>query len=140
VAAKPQPPEPEQEVTRGQGVILLAEDDDQVRRFAVRVIEEAGYRVITARDGEEAVAQFRAAADRIRLVIADVVMPKLDGRALYEAVAADRPDMPVLFCSGYSFGPLRPEDFPGGNVDLIEKPFRPRDLLRKIDQLLKKHT
>jgi two-component system, cell cycle sensor histidine kinase and response regulator CckA len=123
----------------GTETILLAEDDEAIRRLAVRTLEEAGYTVLVARDGEEAVALQSARRTDVGLAIVDVVMPKLGGR---EAAARMRelcPDLPVLFVSGY--GPDAAVTraalaVPGSG--LVLKPFNLKELLRLVRRCIER--
>ncbi|MFA6239796.1 MAG: PAS domain S-box protein [Candidatus Hydrogenedentales bacterium] len=116
----------------GTETILLAEDEQQVRRLASQVLQNAGYTVILAKDGEEAVDLFKTNKDAIALCLLDVVMPKMSGRAAYDAIKAINPQTKVLFCSGYSFGMLEPDQLPDTHFEVIQKPFSPGILLRRI--------
>ncbi len=123
--------------TGGGETILLAEDDEMVRRLATRILKGAGYRVLTARNGDEALETFRAHARRIDLAILDVVMPRRSGRAVRDEIHAVRPELPILFASGYSYnileaGGVHPETF-----EVLPKPFRSEELLERVDRLLK---
>jgi PAS domain S-box-containing protein len=115
----------------GNEVILLAEDEEQVRQLAVTVLERAGYRVLVARDGEEAMHMFRSHKVEIDLALLDMVMPKKSGQMVFNYIRITRPDIPVLFCSGYSF--TAQQDLMTENgVQLIQKPFSPKELLCKV--------
>ncbi|HEY3384690.1 MAG TPA: PAS domain S-box protein [Vicinamibacterales bacterium] len=118
----------------GHEMILLAEDEDLVRGLAKRVLEGAGYTVLTARDGAEAVAIFDAHRDEIALALLDVVMPRLNGPQVHAHIRARRRDVPVLYCSGYSRQML--EESTGGGaddgLDLLLKPYEPRVLLDRV--------
>src|SRR5947209_9948675 len=85
----------------GSETVLVVEDDDQLRRSAKRILEDAGYQVVTAADGQEALEALRHTAG-IRLVFSDLVMPRLGGRALYDAARREGQSVPFLFASGYS--------------------------------------
>ena len=87
---------------RGDELILLAEDEPQLRALVTRMLSDLGYRVITARDGEEAVALFERHASEVALAVLDVVMPRLDAREVYERIRLVRPDIKVLFTTGYA--------------------------------------
>ncbi len=122
---------------QGEGeTVLLAEDDEQVRRLAVEVLTRAGYRVRVARDGEEAEARFLEAPGEVRLAVLDVVMPKRGGREVAERLRRVRPDLPVLFASGYSPEQL-PESLAPGQL-VLNKPYRPEELLARVRRLLDK--
>ena len=120
----------------GSETILLVEDDDQLRRATKRVLEDAGYQVLTAADGQEALDVLRQQGEGIRLVVSDLVMPRLGGRALYDQARREGRAMPFLFASGYSDGdrsgraPLDP------SLPLLFKPWTPNDLLNKVRELL----
>ncbi len=120
---------------KGTGTILLAEDEELVRNLGVQILIQAGYNVLVARDGEEAVAVFRRHANEIDVALLDVVMPKLSGRAVCERIQAIRPGLPVLFASGYSVSLLDATFLRAANALCIQKPYNPRDLLLKIKQL-----
>jgi len=107
--------------TWGTGTILLVEDEDMVRTVAERALTRQGYTVLTASDGEQGLARLEQAGP-IDLLISDVVMPGMDGPAMVRAARAARPDLPVLFMSGYAEEQLRKSiDIP--NVSFLPKPF-----------------
>lgn len=124
-------------VPRGAGAILLAEDDPQVRAVGARILEANGFRVLTAPDGEEAERVIARHADDIRLAVLDVLMPKRNGRQVYDSLRARHPHIRVLFCSGYSAEMLPPEIAPEAGVALIHKPYSPEQLLQQVHRLLK---
>ncbi len=123
-------------VPRGTGAILLAEDDPQVRNVGARILEANGFRVLTAADGEEAERVIARNADDIRLAVLDVLMPKRNGRQVYDSLRAGHPHIFVLFCSGYSAEMLPPEIAPEAGVALMHKPYSPEQLLQQVHQLL----
>ncbi len=84
----------------GAETILLAEDEELVCKLTTTILERAGYTVLTATDGEEALRVFEEHADKIDLVLLDVIMPKLGGKAVFERVREKRPRVRVLFSSG----------------------------------------
>lgn len=122
--------------SRGSETILIAEDEPSVRALATRVLERAGYKVISAVDGVEAVDKFASSADQIGLVLTDVLMPRMGGREAYERIATIRPGVPVLFASGYSANALQPGYMVPEGMQMIQKPYSPDDLLSKIRELL----
>jgi PAS domain S-box-containing protein len=130
-AEEPPPEEPEIQVG-GTETVLLAEDDADVRKLTRAVLEEFGYRVVEAVDGEEAVRQYREHGEKIDLVILDVIMPRKDGRAAYEEIKRIRPDAKALFLSGYAAGHIRPEEVGGEGLRFLAKPISPRELLREV--------
>ncbi|MEZ0329095.1 MAG: ATP-binding protein [Dissulfuribacterales bacterium] len=125
-----------QEFLKGKGVILLADDEEMVRDIALSVLKEAGYEVLTAKDGEEAVSLFEANADRVDLLILDVLMPRKNGRAAYEAIKARHPNIKAVFLSGYSEELLKEQGTFLNGCDFISKPISPHVLLEKIHGLL----
>lgn len=107
--------------TWGTGTILLVEDEDMVRSVAERALARQGYTVITANDGEQGLARL-GQAEKIDLLISDVVMPGMDGPAMVRAARASYPDLPVLFMSGYAEEQLR-KSIDIANVAFLPKPF-----------------
>jgi PAS domain S-box-containing protein len=120
---------------RGE-LLLLVEDDDMVRALTRQILERAGYRVLEARDGEDAMEVFMAHAAEIELLVLDVVMPRMDGRLLYDNISELRPGVPVLFCSSYSADLLESEYMLQVGGELLAKPYRAADLLRRVRGML----
>jgi PAS domain S-box-containing protein len=116
----PEPPTP-----GGAEAILLVEDEDMVRRYVTTVLGDAGYRVLVAQDGQEAL--HIAEAEEIDLVLTDVVMPKISGPEL-----AERLGLPVLFMSGYTGDLIEQHEMLRPGMAYIQKPFTAADLKRKI--------
>ncbi|CAN5492752.1 hypothetical protein BH10ACT11_BH10ACT11_00380 [soil metagenome] len=112
--------------------VLLAEDDPDVRRMAVRILAAAGHDVAEAADGVEALELFGERPDDFDLLVADVVMPKLSGRGLAEQATSRRPDLPVIFMSGYTQQMISAVELRSGELTLIEKPFTARRLLDAV--------
>ena len=117
-------------VTTGRETILVAEDEAAVRESVRRILERAGYTVIEARHGADALLLWRERRDEIALVLTDVVMPEMRGNELASSVRAEAPDAKILYMSGYSSEPARSDVLPG--AVLIEKPFDPETLLRAV--------
>lgn len=134
VPSKAQVP-PVAEIQGGTQTILIAEDDGAVRRLARDVLASHGYTVLSARDGDEALAVARAYRGRIDLLIADVVMPGLAGRELASQLVRVVPGVRVLYTSGYSAHLMARAGFAEG-LPLLPKPFLPADLLRKVSAVL----
>ncbi len=120
----------------GHETILLAEDDDAVREFTRRTLTRAGYRVITADDGEEAVELARLHADEIGLAVLDVVMPKLGGPAAARLIRTLVPGVGFIFASGYAPGEDLQQDVGGGDAVFLGKPYRLEDLLQRVREVL----
>jgi PAS domain S-box-containing protein len=120
----------------GTETILLAEDDESVRKLTQTILEGAGYKVLTAADGEEALALFVRHADNIGMMLLDVIMPKLGGRELYERIRRSHPRIPVLFASGYSMDAIHTNFVLEEGLTLIQKPYLHADLLQRVRQKL----
>ena len=120
----------------GGETILIAEDEDAVRGIVAEILQGSGYRVLTARDGEEAVEIFDRTWREIDLVVMDAIMPRRSGRAAYDVMRAADPTVRVLFCSGYSFESLESASFPEGTPDVLAKPFSPAALLERVREIL----
>jgi PAS domain S-box-containing protein len=129
-------PEVIQSVERGTETVLLAEDETGVREFTKKMFEEYGYKVITAADGQEAIDAFKANKDRIQLVLLDVVMPNKSGREAYDEIKQIRPDIKVLFMSGYPANSIYKNEIVEKGFAYIEKPVSPTKLLRRIREVL----
>lgn len=121
-------------------LILVAEDDALVREVVVRILEDAGYRTLTAEDGEQAVDVFSAHADEVDLLLFDVVMPNMGGKAAATAIRLARPDIPVGFCTGYdsTAAAFQSSDFEP--TFLVEKPFNRNILLQTVRTVLDERT
>ena len=117
----PAPPVKPKKSQWGTGTILLVEDEDMVRAVAERALTRAGYTVVTASQGEEGLERF-AQMEKVDLIISDVVMPTMDGPAMVRALRAKRPDLPVLFMSGYAEEQLR-QSIDIDDVAFLPKPF-----------------
>jgi len=130
------PEKPPMPALRGTETILLVEDEKAVRDLALRVLKEAGYTVLQAQNGEEAVQVFDAHADHIDLVLLDVVMPKRNGTSVHEHVLSVKPQTPVLFSSGDGVDAVREEFARGSSFHLLKKPYNSQQLLRNLRELL----
>jgi CheY-like chemotaxis protein len=123
-------------VMGGHETILIAEDDPDLRRLIRITLESFGYEVITAQNGAEAIARFRENGEHISLVLLDVIMPKQNGKEVAAAIRMDRPQIKILFTSGYMMNIFKNDDFPAAGVDFIHKPFQSKQLLLKIREIL----
>jgi CheY-like chemotaxis protein len=128
--------EAEAAVPLGSESILLVEDEVALLALSRRLLEVAGYRVTAAADPLEALTLALEPAQRIDLLVTDLVMPGLSGRELHDQVQALRPGIRTLFLSGYPAGTLMPEDLPGAGLAYLQKPFSRSDLLRKVREVL----
>jgi PAS domain S-box-containing protein len=119
----------------GSGVILVAEDEDQVRTQVQRILERAGYSVLSAANGVKAVEIFREHHARVDLVLLDVVMPELDGWQAFLQIEALAPGVKVLFTTGYAASVL-PADFASRGARLISKPYKRERLLAEVRDII----
>lgn len=120
----------------GQGqIILLVEDDDSVRLINQEVLSDLGYQVMVARDGAEALRQFNAMS-QLDLLVTDVGLPGMNGRQLAEVIQQTRPELPVLFLTGYAEGAMSRADFLGPNMQLLTKPFTLDMLAGRVSSML----
>ncbi|MEP6572187.1 MAG: ATP-binding protein [Gemmatimonadota bacterium] len=120
----------------GHETVLLVEDDEGVRRVAVRILGSKGYHVIEAGDGESAVATLADRSIPIDLVFTDVILPGMGGRELAERAEAERPGIKVLFASGYTDDLILQHQLIARGVSLLQKPFSVRSLLQKVREVL----
>ncbi len=123
-------------LARGTETILLAEDDDVLRRYVVRMLRLAGYKVIEAADGAEALELGRATKEAIDLVITDVIMPNLGGHDLVTQLSRRRPGFKTLYMSGFSSEALLGHNVVPQTDPVMVKPFSRRDLLTRVRQIL----
>ncbi len=128
----------ESPVVGGRETILVAEDEARVRAVVVRILQRAGYEVVTADDGEQAVERFRESPTAIRLVLADAVMPNKSGAEAIAEIRAIAPSVAVVLCSGYTDA-LGGMGEPGSGVAFLSKPYEPDMLLRIVREQLDAH-
>jgi CheY-like chemotaxis protein len=136
-----QPPESEleavaKEVPHGTELILLVEDEDQVRAILQHILEEQGYHVLAASNGAEALVLAQEPNRDIRLMITDVVMPQMGGRELAEQILVTRPLLPVLFMSGYTDDAIVRLGLLDQKINFIQKPFDSAAVARKVREVL----
>ena len=124
----------------GTETILLAEDEDMVRDLVSSILQGAGYRVIEAANGSNAVQQYMDHRNDVELLILDLVMPKKNGRDVYHAIREVTPQIRVIFTSGYSADIVKIPELIGEGFDFISKPVRPADLLKKVREVLDRST
>ncbi len=126
--AEPVGPSSSPSATGPQRVLLLVEDDDGVRGFALEVLTRAGFQVLAARHGLEGIAVAKAHSYAIDLVVTDVIMPEMGGRQMVEQLRRARPALRVLFISGYADDAATRRELGTGEEALLEKPFTARTL------------
>ena len=122
--------------TTGRGTVLLVEDEEAVRAFSARVLSNKGYNVLQARSGEDALEVMRDHGEPIDLLITDVVMPKLDGPGLVREVRADRPELKVIYISGYTERNLSQNLDLEGPTHFLAKPFTLKQFAEKVKEVL----
>ena len=132
--------EPSHSVKRGTETILLAEDDKQVRRFAKRTLENAGYTVYPAETGEQAITVFKEHVSDIDLLILDVIMPQMGGRRVYDQIREHSPQIKALFISGYGQNAIHTNFVLDDKLSLLQKPFSQDVLLHSIRDTLDKNS
>jgi len=128
--------EPSTQILGGTETILLAEDNDGVRNFMVQGLEDNGYEVISALDGEDALAKYHVNKDRIRLALLDVVMPKMNGRDVHDAIRKDGGQVRILFSSGYASDIIEQKGLTDAGISFLAKPVTVQMLLSKVREVL----
>ena len=125
------------ELLRGSETILLVEDEEEVRKLAVRVLERQGYKVLAARDGDEALILCEQHQGPIHLMLTDVVMPGMDGHEVAKRLESFHPEMKVLYMSGYTDDAIVLHGVLVEGVNYIQKPFTVDALTKKVREVLK---
>ncbi len=125
-----------QDMIMGTETILLVEDDEVVRTMIVEILTSLGYSVLEAADGEEAMQTFKRYHGRIELLLTDVVMPKMNGAELARKVLKLRPDIKVLFMSGYTDDAVVRHGILQDDVHFLQKPLTPKTLAQTVRRLL----
>ena len=116
--------------------ILLVEDNEADRELATRTLNREGYRVLEARDGEEALKLYEVHGPGVDLVLTDIIMPRMDGVELVERIREMVPKVKVLFTSGYARNPRIEQKIAGHKVNFIEKSYDLSALLKKVREIL----
>jgi len=128
--------EPADWLPPGSEYVLLVEDGDAVRSLAAQVLTSQGYIVLEASNGAEALEVAAAHDESIDLLITDVVMPGMDGVELSRRLTKERPDLPVLFISGYTGAAKEKLRAVSDSANFLSKPFKPDQLVRRVRELL----
>jgi CheY-like chemotaxis protein len=123
-------------VKGGNETILVSEDDDSIRKLMEIVLESFGYTVISAKDGEEAIAKFMENRERISLVLLDMIMPKKNGKEVSKELRKVSPMVKILFASGYTMNIIKSKELIEDGFNFIQKPFQSKDLLAKVREIL----
>jgi two-component system, cell cycle sensor histidine kinase and response regulator CckA len=132
VSGQHQPPKP----VRGSETILVVEDEEAVRKLVHSILEKAGYTVLEARNGSEALRCCEGCTEPIHLMISDVVMPQMSGRELANCLVSLRPEMKVLFMSGYTDNAVVLHGVLDAETPFLQKPFTPAGLATKVREVL----
>jgi CheY-like chemotaxis protein len=125
---------------RGTGTVLVVDDEEMVREVARIALVQAGFTVLTAKDGVDGVETVRTRGDELVAVILDLTMPRLDGRAAYAKIRTERPGLPVFIISGYSREEASERLAATGIAGFVQKPFNPPDLVTALRQTLEPRT
>ncbi|MBP7653660.1 PAS domain S-box protein [Candidatus Dependentiae bacterium] len=120
----------------GTETILLAEDDPFVSQFIETILKKFGYKIILAQNGDDAINKFRENTDKIQFIIMDMVMPEKSGKDAYSEICNLKPDIKILFISGYSNDLLANKGLFENNYEILVKPFQPLELIKKIRKIL----
>jgi len=137
IPAAPELPALGPERGRGRGTVLVVEDEDAVRRTACRTLERAGFTVVPAGDGAEALELIRSRGHEIDLVLTDVVMPRMSGIELHErAREAGWSSLPFLFTSGYPASCVGTAEGGVSGLAFLRKPWTPAELVRRVSEML----
>ena len=114
--------------------ILLAEDDNDMRRFLERALEQAGYRVVSFDNGLAAYNRLRE--EPFELLLTDIVMPEMDGIELARRATELDPDIKVMFITGFAAVALNPDSNAPRDAKILSKPFHLRDLVNEVQRML----
>ncbi len=122
-------------VRKGNEAILVAEDNEDVRLFIKEMLGQYGYKVIEAVDGNDAIGKFRK-HDDISLVVLDSIMPKKNGREVYDVIKKAKPETRTLFMSGYTADIVLDKGIRERDFDFIAKPLTPNEFMKKVGEIL----
>jgi two-component system cell cycle response regulator CpdR len=114
--------------------ILLAEDDEDMRRFLVRALENAGYHVVSFGNGLDAYCRLKE--EPFHLLLTDIVMPEMDGIELARKAAELDPDLKIMFITGFAAVALNPDNKAPKEAKILSKPFHLKDLVGEIGRLM----
>ena len=115
--------------TFGKGTLLVAEDDELIRKFLERLLTQRGFTIVLAEDGEEAIRKYQEHGDSIDMLILDVMLPGRNGSEVYDVIKSDRPDIKVLFISGYTDDIITADGISDDNLQFLSKPIDAEELL-----------
>lgn len=114
--------------------ILLAEDDESMRRFLVKALERAGYQVTSYSNGVEAYSRLKE--EPFTLLLTDIVMPEMDGIELARRASDLDPELKIMFITGFAAVALNSDESAARDAKVLSKPFHLRDLVEEVDRML----
>ena len=123
-------------IPRGRETVLVVEDEPLVRKMGVKILSRLGYSVLEAGSGEEALALVEQHEGRISLLFTDVVMPGINGRQLADKLSVIRPEIKVLYASGYSEDVIATHGVLDEGIAFLGKPYSPQSLAKKVREVL----
>jgi CheY-like chemotaxis protein len=120
----------------GTETILIAEDNEPVRILVRNILSEYGYSILESIDGEDALNKFRDSDNTVDLLLLDVILPKIDGKSVYDEIKKITPDIKALFMSGYTTDVVQKHGVFENEFNFIQKPVMPHILLGKVREVL----
>jgi polar amino acid transport system substrate-binding protein len=120
----------------GNETILVAEDEPAVRKLLKEILVSYGYTVILAEDGRDAIEKFVTNRDSVKLILMDMIMPKMNGKEAYDKIRKLDAGIKAIFTSGYTMDIINSRDGMHDDTDLIMKPVQPVELLRRVREML----
>lgn len=126
--------------TPGRGTLLVAEDDESVRKFLLKLLVKEGHTVLLAEDGEEAIRKYNENRDSVDMLILDVVLPGRNGSEVYEFIKSDRSDVKALFISGYTDDIITAKGIFDENLQFLSKPIDAEELLAIVQENLESNN
>jgi two-component system cell cycle sensor histidine kinase/response regulator CckA len=130
----------EDDLPRGAGTVLIVDDEDSVRTLAAAALRRAGWRTLQARDGLEALEKVGRHREKIRLVLLDMTMPRMDGPETWARLRDLAPGLPVLMSSGYAENEVRGRFEAGGPAGFLQKPYRAQELINAVADVLESRS
>jgi len=127
------------QICRGEGTILIVDDEEAIREVTRGILESLGYLVIEARSGKEAISIYKEQGKNIDLVILDMIMPGMSGGATFDVLKSMNPQVKVILASGYPENGMAKEILDRGVMGFLQKPFRIDDLSSKVQEVLKQN-
>ena len=125
-----------EKLTQGTETILLVEDEEMLRKLARQTLKGYGYNILEASNGDEAITVCNQYQGEIDLLLTDVIMPRLNGRELSNRLLETRPQLQVLFMSGYTDDAIVHQGVLDESANFIQKPFAPDSLAKKVREVL----